>query len=251
MTIHYKTHGFIFKKNNLNESDRVFSVFTSDFGKLDIFAKAIRKPVSKLRSGIDLFFLSDIEFIQGKSRKTLTDAVGVQRQLNLQKDPQKFKIAMAISEVLDNFIKGQERDQNLFNLLNETFKILDAPNFKLQVSRLYYYFLWNFIFLQGFKPEIEKCNICSEKLNPYNIYFSNKSGGIICKRCISHDGFAKKINSDTVKLLRLILKKDWQIIQKLGITQGSWKIFKDISDNYYSYILSGHSFAQGAIINTI
>ena len=75
MTTRYKTRAFVFKKNDVNESDRVFSVFTDDFGRLDIFAKAIRKNVSKLRSGIDIFFFSEIEFIQGKNRKTLTDAV--------------------------------------------------------------------------------------------------------------------------------------------------------------------------------
>ena len=71
MTLKYKTKALVFKKTDRNESDRVFSVFTENFGRLDIFAKAIRKNVSKLRSGIDIFFISDIEFIQGKNRKTL------------------------------------------------------------------------------------------------------------------------------------------------------------------------------------
>lgn len=43
MTVHYKTKGFVFKKNDANESNRIFSIFTADFGRLDIFAKAIRK----------------------------------------------------------------------------------------------------------------------------------------------------------------------------------------------------------------
>ena len=48
MTTRYKTKAFVFKKNERNESDGFFSVFTDGFGRLDIFAKAIRKNASKL-----------------------------------------------------------------------------------------------------------------------------------------------------------------------------------------------------------
>ena len=88
---------------------------------LDIFAKAIRKTVSKLRGGIDIFFMSEIEFIQGKNRKTLTDAVALEKFNNVSQDLERFQTANGIGEVLDNFIKGEEKDKDIFNLLNETF----------------------------------------------------------------------------------------------------------------------------------
>lgn len=250
MTTRYKTKAFVFKKNDLNESDRVFSVFTDDFGRLDIFAKAIRKAVSKLRSGIDIFFMSDIEFIQGRNRKTLTDTTVIEKINNLT--PDKFGIASMIGDVLDNFIKGEEKDENIFNLINNTFVILnDYTITPKSYTLIYYYFLWNFLALSGYKPQVDKCSVCYAKLNPYNIYFSDKSGGIICKKCLSHDIQAQKINSDIIKILRMILKEDWQTLSKLKITPASQKLFQKISDNYYLYILSSHSFSNSVIINTI
>lgn len=243
MTTRYKTQALVFRKNNSNESDRIFSVFSDDFGRLDIFAKAIRKTVSKLRGGIDIFFMSEIEFIQGKNRKTLTDAVALEKFNNVSQDLERFQTANGIGEVLDNFIKGEEKDKDIFNLLNETFIKLNDRNLKTKKCALaYYYFLWNALFLLGYCPEVEKCNICQGKLNPYNIYFSNKSGGIICKKCLSQDGDAQKISSDIVKILRLIFKKEWQILSKLKIELSSQKMLKEISDNYYLYTLSSHSF---------
>ena len=53
---------------------------------------------------------------------------------------------------------------------------------------------------------------------------------------------AKKVNSDIVKILRLIFKKDWQILSKLKVDSFSQNLFKEISDNYYCYILSSYSF---------
>ena len=133
MTTRYKTRAIVFRRENVNEADRNFSVFTDDFGQLDIFAKAIRKIVSKLRNGIDIFFLSEIEFIQGKSRKTLTDANTIKRFDNILSDPERFNIATDIGEVMGVFIKGQEQDQELFNLLEESFCKLDDNNYSMNV----------------------------------------------------------------------------------------------------------------------
>jgi DNA repair protein RecO (recombination protein O) len=250
MITHYKTQAFVFKKRDTNEADRIFSVFTDDFGRLDIFAKAIRKNTSKLRSGIDALFMSDIEFIQGKNRKTLTDAIKIERFDNIVKDLGKFKIANRITEVLDNFIKGQEKDENIFNLINETFIKLNGSVLSHKLYNLiYYYFLWNLLSLLGYCPEVQKCNICRGTLNPYNTYFSDKLGGIICKKCLNHDISAQKINSDIVKILRLVFKKEWQVVSKLKIGETSQKLFKEISEKYYAYILSGHSFKTNIQIN--
>lgn len=230
MTLKYKTRGFVFKKNDRNESDRVFSVFTEDFGRLDIFAKAIRKINSKLRKDFDIFYFSDIEFIQGKSQKTLTDAAKIEKFDSIKKNSENFKVACQIADMLDGFIKGQEKDGKTFNLLEDFFDKFNNSQIKNhQLS--FQYFFWNFISLQGYHLQVEKCAVCQDKLNPYNIYFSTKDGGIVCEKCSALDKNAKKINSDIVKILRLILKKDWQTISKLKIDNASQKMLEDISQN--------------------
>jgi len=238
MAVHYRTNAIIFKKEDRSEADRAFTVFTYNFGKLDVYAKAIRKINSKLRAGIDIFYLSEIEFIRGKNNKTLTDAYPIEKNNNILQEFEKLKIAYQITNVLDKFIKGQQEDKDIWNLLIDTFKKLNnrqavANNQQL----LYYYFLWNFFSILGYHPEIVKCAVCHGELNPYNIYFSNKEGGIICKKCLEADKEARKMNSDVVKILRLILRKDWKIISKLKIDSTSQKLFETVTDSYYNYIL--------------
>lgn len=237
MTTRYKTRGFIFKKNDVNESNRVFTVFTEDFGRLDIFAKAIRKNASKLRNGIDIFNMSEIEFIQGKNKKTLTDAAIIEKFNNIPQEIERFKIANGIAGILDDFIRGEQKDRDIFNLLEETFRKLNCLNLeKGKRARIYYYFLWSIICLLGYKPEVEKCSACQEKLNPQDIYFSNKLGGAICKTCLGCDSAACKVNPDVIKILRLIFGKKWHIISRLKIKLASRKLFKEISNNYYLYV---------------
>jgi DNA repair protein RecO (recombination protein O) len=216
MATHYKTKAFVFKKGNINESDRLFSVFTDDFGRIDIFAKAIRKSASKLRSGIDIFYMCDIEFIQGKNKKILTDAQSLWKPQNIYSNPEKFEAAMKIGEFLNSFIKGEEKDQKILNLLEEVFLRLGNEGFKKN-DIAYCYFIWNALSLFGYCPQVHNCNTCSGKFDPCNVYFSDKSEGIICGKCLAQDKSAQKINSDIVKILRIILARDWDILVKLKI----------------------------------
>jgi DNA repair protein RecO (recombination protein O) len=234
MTTRYRTRAFVFKKNDVNEADRVFSVFTDKFGRINISAKAIRKITSKLRSGIDIFFVSDIEFIQGKNKKTLTDAIVVEKFNNIYQNSDKFKIASGIGKILDNFIRGEEKDENIFNLLNEVFCKLNDNNLKINKYPLvYYYFLWNALSILGYHCEVQKCASCREKLIPCDVYFSSKEGGAICKECFCKDKFCQKINSDVIKILRVILSKDWQTFLQLKIEPASQKMLLEVSKNAF------------------
>jgi DNA repair protein RecO (recombination protein O) len=147
-----------------------------------------------------------------------------------------LEIAHQISDVMDNFLKGQEKDAGIFDLIKEIFLILDEKTAKNQ-RLIYLYFLWNFLGLQGYKSKADICAVCSEKLNPYEVYFSNIEGGVICKKCLMLDPKAQKINSDVVKILRLILKKEWQILSKLKVEKKSVDESAQISENYYLYVL--------------
>ena len=266
MAIHYRTKGFIFKKSDRFEADRLFKIFTYDFGKIEILARAIRKITSKLRTGADIFYLSDIEFIQGKTYKTLTDAIVLEKFARIKKSLKKLKISHKISRVLDNLLKGEEHDENIWQLLDEVFTILNEAG---HYSMVYYFFLWNFFSILGYKPEVYKCALCQKKLMPYKLYFSDKEGGVICHACSRNASphtfpalrFAQlneslcskgvgarglvKINTDVVKILRMIFKKDWKILSKIKVEPLSKKTLKDISEGYYSYLLDIYSPRKG------
>jgi len=204
MFLHYRTLGIIFKKEDRAEADQLFTVYTKDFGKLEVLGKAIRKISSKLRSGAEIFYLSEIEFIQGKTHKTLTDAILIEKFENLKNNLNKLKIAYKISQVLDNLVSGQEPDEKIWQLLNETFgklNKLEISNLKLEL--LYYYFFWNLVSLLGYRPEINNCTIQG-----------------------------KKINCDIAKIIKVILRKDWQILPRLKIEPNHLKLLKNVSQWY-------------------
>jgi DNA repair protein RecO (recombination protein O) len=238
MAVHYRTQGIIFKKVDRGEADQLFTVYAKDFGKLEILGKAIRKIKSKLRGGAELFYLSELEFIQGKTYKTLTDAILIESFLNLRKDLEKLAIAYKISEALEDLVKGQEPDPKIWDLLKKTFQRLNAFNLKPKTSNLiYYYFLWNILSVLGYQPELYNCSLCQKKLIPEGLYFNPREGGIICHSCFKKTKTGKKIDPDTVKILRIFIKRDWNTLKKIKPEKVNQAALKNISESYLSFFL--------------
>jgi len=262
MAVHYRTQGFVLKKNDLREADQVFSIYTQDFGKLKILGKAIRKIKSKLRAGAELFYLSEIEFIQGKTHKTLTDATVIDKFKNTRRDLEKLEIIYQIAETADNLINDQEKDEKIWNLLGEVFnklkiekqssgesasvhseavhcELLDPGKATLREVRfasskiIYYYFLWNLLSILGYQIDFYNCAVCQKKLVPQKLCF-NSEEGIICSECSGNLKDKLEISPDVIKILRLFLKRNWQILSRLRITNSHKKELENISENYLS-----------------
>lgn len=235
---HYRTQGFFLKEEERGEANRLFTIFTKDFGKLKIFGKAIRKIKSKLRSSTELFSLSEIEFIQGKTHKTLTDAVLTDKFKNIKESPEKLKTAFQITKTMDSFLGEEERDDEIWQLLKETLQRLN--NYSLQsanYSLVYHYFFWNLISISGYKPELYYCSVCQKKLVPQNLYFSSREGGIICGTCFQkmdkkmRDLFLE-ININVVKILRIITEKNWDILKRLKIEREDMENLDTLLKNF-------------------
>ncbi|OGZ69377.1 MAG: DNA repair protein RecO [Candidatus Staskawiczbacteria bacterium RIFCSPHIGHO2_02_FULL_42_22] len=243
MTVHYKIRGFVFKKEDRLETDRIFSVFTEEFGRLEIFAKAIRKIASKLRGGMEMFSIADIEFIQGKYRKTLTDAVCTQKFTDLAVSPEKIEIAQKISSLLDIFIKGEQTDQKVWMLVTDFFEKLHGVSLQSSHWQLAYdYFFWNLVSVLGYAPELSLCIVCRKTLNPSDLYFSSNEGGTMCGSCALSRNNANlsfgaiKVSGDAVKILRLFLCQDWQTVVKLKAGLESLKTLEALSEDYGIYL---------------
>lgn len=198
------------KKSARGEADELLTVYTKDFGKLEILGKAIRKITSKLRGGAGIFYLSDIEFIQGKTYKTLTDAILIDDFKNIRQDLVKLRAIHKIAELLNGLAAKEEKDDKIWDLLNEVFTKLN--NYTLVASGywlIYYYFFWHLVSILGYRPDISGCSIAGQK-----------------------------INCDIIKIIKIILKKDWQILPRLKIEPTHLKLLENISGWYNDNIVS-------------
>lgn len=233
----YKTEGFIFKKEDIGETDRIYSVYTKDFGRIEVLGKGIRKISAKLRAGMELFSFSEIEFIKGKKGKRLTDAFLIKRFSRLRKDLKRLKISFKITDLLEKLIKGEEKDERILNLILETFDKLNDYFFSHSLEKtLFYYFFWNLLNFLGYVPQINICILCQRKINPPIFYFSFKEKGFLCLECSKKEKEKIEVKQEIIKLISLFLKRDLSTLEKVKLEKKILDELKNFSENYFNLI---------------
>ncbi|MBU0756716.1 MAG: DNA repair protein RecO C-terminal domain-containing protein, partial [Nanoarchaeota archaeon] len=64
-----------------------------------------------------------------------------------------------------------------------------------------------------------------------------KDGGLVCNDCKGTIKSTTTINPDTVKIFRIFIKKDFNILKRLKIKKEDLKQVSDISKSYLSDVL--------------
>ena len=137
MAFHYKTQGIIIKKQDSGEANCIFKVFTQEYGKLTLFATSVRKSTSKLRGGLELFSLSQLEFVQGKQKKVLVEAILLERYSSIRQDFERLMSAFKIIDLIEQTITGQEKDEKIWESLQRSLLLIDQGASTQMVYRLF------------------------------------------------------------------------------------------------------------------
>lgn len=234
MSIHCSTQAIVLGYQEKGEGDRVVTIFTQNFGRLDVLVKGMRKMKSKLRGGLPLFSISEIRFVEGKSWKRLTDSVLVQEFDSLKKELDKITLASKAADVFKSLVKGEQKEDRIWSLLLDFFSCLDSNS---RIDLLYPYFCWNLVALLGYEPELYQCLVCRNSLNPGGLNFSNK-GGLVCSKCVSDKQDLMVVQANTVKVIREALKRNPQDFLKIKVRPEVKKEVEQVTEFYLSSLLS-------------
>jgi DNA repair protein RecO (recombination protein O) len=134
----FNTQGIVLARTNYGEADRIITFLTPDNGKVKAYARGVRKPKSKLAGGIELFSVSDIGIIVGRSEiNTLASSRLHKNYGNIVKDLDRTAAAYDFIKTLN---KATEDNPELayFNLLNLAFVSLDDKNINPQLIQIWF-----------------------------------------------------------------------------------------------------------------
>ena len=110
----HHTEGIILSANDFGEADRIYNIYTKDFGKVSVLAKGVRLEKSKLRPHLLPLSFARVSFIEGKEFMRLTDAEEILSPLLDEKTYSAFSGACSF---LERLVKGQEKDEAVWELL--------------------------------------------------------------------------------------------------------------------------------------
>ncbi len=127
----YQTEGVVLNKADFGEADRLFTLFTEDFGKIKAVARGVRNLKSKLRYNLDLFSFSRFGLISsGEYWKILnTDESFSSKAILLS--PEKFVSFSRFAGLVDRMVQGEGDNLFLWNQIKETVSFLAKKDLKM------------------------------------------------------------------------------------------------------------------------
>lgn len=124
----YKTHGFVLKRSNFGESDKILTVFTYNQGKISLVAKGIRKIHSRKAPHLELFNIVTIYAAIGKKYDYITEAQSHRSYRKLKKNLTRIIFAYQVLEIVNLLCPEKEQHQEVYRLLVNVMEKLDVSD---------------------------------------------------------------------------------------------------------------------------
>ncbi|MFC1901284.1 DNA repair protein RecO [Chloroflexota bacterium] len=230
----YQTEAVIIKKTKLGEADSILTFYTPDLGKIQGFAKSLRKPKSKMAGHLELLTHSLVSFARGKNLDTITGSQTISSFLPLKSDLDLTSYALYITELINQFTAEHVENYPLFKLLVDTFDHLCQSNNKELTLR---YFELNLLDKVGYRPHLQNCVHCKSALEPVLNYFSPLAGGILCPDCGYSQLQTYSLSVNGLKVLRLFQNSDYNTVDRLKVAPELSRELELVMRNYLRYLL--------------
>jgi len=121
----YKTQGIVIRKRDLSEADRLLTIYTKDFGKILVKAKAVKKSQAKLKGHLELFLYSDLMLAEGRGLDIVTGAETIDNFSSIHNQLPSLAGAYCLSEIIDRLTAGPEPDEDAWRLILLSFQLLN------------------------------------------------------------------------------------------------------------------------------
>lgn len=122
----FKTEAIIIRRRNIGEADRILTVFTKDYGKMQIKASGVRKIISRRSAHVELLNHSMLTLYKGPTSSVLTEAQTFESFSSIKNDLQRIGFAYHICELIDGLCPEGQENRALFELLKNTMQRLST-----------------------------------------------------------------------------------------------------------------------------
>jgi DNA repair protein RecO (recombination protein O) len=185
------------KRINYGEADSILTLLTYKHGTLSVIAKGSRRQKSKLAGGLELFSVSNVSFIEGRSElKTVVSAQLERHYGSIVKDVERTMAAYEFLRLIDTQTE-HECDEEFFLLLDTGLAALNEHHIGLSIIQAW--FLARLLRLIGADINVEHQVDASsfEESQRYNFSFDDMA-------FFAHD--RGNFEPQHIKLLRLFAK---------------------------------------------
>jgi len=230
----YQTEAIVIRKTKLGEADSILTFFTPYLGKIQGFAKSLRKPRSKMAGHLELLTHSQVSLARGKNLDTITGSQTINSFLPLKSDLWLTSCGLYVAELVNQFTAEHQENFALFQLMLDTLSRLCRENNKELVLR---YFELHLLENVGYRPQLHECVSCHQPLEPTTNTFSPGAGGMLCPDCSPDQSVSYALSVNAQKVLRRLQSRDYPDASRVRIEPELGREIEKVISAYLKYLL--------------
>ncbi|MCF2624719.1 DNA repair protein RecO [Fusobacterium perfoetens] len=220
MTNLLKVEGIIINKKDIGDFDRIVTMFTGSFGKIDVLIKGIRKSKKRDKIGADILSFSRMVVYKKENSYIGTTVESVKNYNNIREDMKKIGIVLYMFHVLNNILTENERKSILYDLTLKSLDYIEKEKNSMNYTILLVYYLHKIIIEEGLKYTVK---------NGRN--FSIKSS-VISEEFLQD---SIKLNEEEYKIIEMIYFNKVRELLKENIRVQSLYSVLGIYEKYLNY----------------
>ena len=138
----HTTEGLILGSVGTGEAHLYITMFTREFGLVRAVARSVRLEKSKLRYSLQDFSKSNISLVRGRDVWRITGAQECNGTYwHLKGDREKIKILARISALLNRFLHGEEKNEQLYLTLSSGVEFLRENDTDSEIIKNFEYLI--------------------------------------------------------------------------------------------------------------
>lgn len=250
----YKYTGIILNKREVGETDRIYTIYTLEGGKVRSLAKGVRKPQAKLAASLENVTLADITIVRTRGLGKITGSIVENNFTLLKQDCDALLEVFSALNIFEKIVDFESPDRKVFLLLKDYLEAADSctaggalslisdritPDeaiIKQMLIRLG--FIVKLFDALGWSIEVDVCVSCGKKLSENFPCFSSEHGGALCEHCAQgNNNSALSVRANVIKLLRLFLKNNIQTLTKIRATREDCDSVRLVVDDFLRWTL--------------
>ncbi|MBQ7867613.1 MAG: DNA repair protein RecO [Clostridia bacterium] len=189
------TRGIVLRYANYRDHDRMLTLLTPGYGRVDVLSRGCRRPKSALMPASELFVTGEFVVFMQNEHATLTSCTLDDTFYPLRLDPYRLTCASYMTALCAAAVQPGENAASLYALLLKGLYYLaydnDADALETTTA-----FLLLFADVNGYRPRLSRCAHCRTPLDLTNgAPFDVAAGGLCCPDCASRATYCMTLDA--------------------------------------------------------
>jgi DNA repair protein RecO (recombination protein O) len=195
----YETPAIVLRQRKLGDADKIITLYTANFGKIDAVAKGVRRTTSKLAGHVEPLNHGSFLLAHGRNLDVITQVQTIESFQPLHQDLDRLSRALYSGELVERCTEERTESFEVYRLLLDTLRRIscgigdvDLPVRLLEMSLLDQ---------MGYRPELWRCVMCGAVLGEQAIWCAGM-GGVVCSSCRPSGTPVRSLTTECLLLLR-------------------------------------------------